>query len=72
MRSACAQGDHKTTATIYNNVISRLDGIGYVTVGIFVIGNESIGQTKVDLYCDKWMVAFESGGIETLHFMTEA
>jgi hypothetical protein len=68
--SACAHGDHKTAATIYDNVINRLFGIGHVTVGIFVIGNESIVQTKVDFYCAQWRVAFESGGIGTLHFMT--
>jgi hypothetical protein len=48
-----------------------LDGIGHVTisVGTFVIGNESIGQTKVDFYCALGMAVFKSGGIETLHFM---
>jgi hypothetical protein len=36
---------HKTATTVF--------GIGHVTisVGIFVFGNESIGQTKVDFYC---------------------
>ena len=40
---------HKTTTT----VIDGLDGIGHVTISveIFVIGNESIGQMKVDFYC---------------------
>ena len=41
-----------------------------ISGGIFLTGNESIGQTKVDIYCAPWMAAFESGGIETLHFMT--
>ena len=41
-----------------------------ISIGIFVIGNESIGQKKVDFYCTTWMDVFESGGIETLHFMT--
>jgi hypothetical protein len=45
--------------------------LGYIPVVIFVTGNESIGQTKVDFYCVPWMAAFESAGIETLYFMTE-
>jgi hypothetical protein len=49
MSSACAHGDHKTAATIYHNVISRLFGIGHVTVGIFAIGNESIVKTNVSI-----------------------
>ena len=48
-------------------VIDGLDGIGHV---IIVIGNKSIGQTKVNFYCVPWMAAFGSGGIETLHVMT--
>ena len=46
-------------------VIVRFDGIGHVTisVAIFAIGNESIGQMKVDFYCALWMAAFDSGGI---------
>jgi len=53
-------------------IIGGLDGIDHVTisVGIFVIGNESVGQTKVDFYCIPWMAALKSGGIESLHFMT--
>jgi len=48
-----------------------LDGIDHmaISVGIFVVGNESIGQTKVDFYCSPWMSSFEFCGIETLHFM---
>ena len=29
----------------------------------FVIGNESISQTKVDFYCDPWIAASESDGL---------
>ena len=37
---------------------------------IFVAGNQSIGQTKIDFYCAPWMAAFELGVIEALYFMT--
>ena len=37
----------------HHYVIGGQDGICHVTIsiGIFVIGNESIGQTKVNFYC---------------------
>ena len=38
---------------------------------IFVAGNQSIGQTKIDFYCALWMAAFELGVIEALYFITE-
>jgi hypothetical protein len=41
-----------------------------ISVAIFVIGKESICHTKVDFYCVLCVAVFESGGIETLHFMT--
>ena len=31
-----------------------------ISVGTFVTGNESIGQTKVYFYCAPWMSVFES------------
>jgi hypothetical protein len=50
-------------------VIDGLDGLGDMTIsfGIFVIANELIGQTKVDIYIPPhplWIAAFESGGIK--------
>jgi hypothetical protein len=55
-----------------HNFIGGFDRIGHVTISVelFLIENESIGQTKVDFYCTPWIAAFESGCIETLHFMT--
>jgi hypothetical protein len=38
-----------------------------ISVGIFVIGNEFISQTKVDLYFARGWPRFESGCIVTLH-----
>jgi hypothetical protein len=36
----------------------------------FVIGNKSIGQTKVEIYCNPWIAVSESDGLYTLNFMT--
>jgi len=49
--SACAQFDPQSGRN-YHYVIGGLNGTGHVTISveIFVIGNEFIGQTKVDLY----------------------
>ena len=33
-----------------------------------MIGNESVGQTKVDYYSALWMAAFGFCGIEILHY----
>jgi len=41
-----------------------------ISVGIFVIGNEFVSQTKFDFHCAPWMVAFKSGDIDTLHGIT--
>ena len=71
MSSICEQGDPYNGRN-YHYVIGVFDGIGHVIIsaGIFVIRSDSIGQTKVYFYCAPWMVVFESGGLEALHFMT--
>jgi len=55
-----------------HDVVGGLDGIGHLTisVGIYVIGKESIAQMKVEFYCVPWMAEFESSCIESLYFMT--
>jgi len=52
MISDCLQDDPQNGRNCHY-VIGGLDGTGHViiSVGIFVIGNESIGQTKVEFYC---------------------
>jgi hypothetical protein len=69
----CKSPERKATHKMATTVISGLDGIGQVSfsIEIFEIENESICQTKVGIYCAPLMAAFESDGIQPLHFMTE-
>ena len=62
---------HKTGAIVITSSASSVELVAILSLLVFVIGKEFIGQTQVDFYRIPWMAASESGGIETLHFMTE-